>query len=166
MPVITMRPAGLSADQGQVSQRLLEPKRHKCVQKHDHQQAKAAGTSVKGSNDRKRVFDSPLARYQEATPRTGKSEEHSTRDTWGEKSSASGQSKSPSEGPPRSLHAAPRNRSYLKSQKYLEYRARPRRDTGKDGEPVWSDELEDAFQQALEANPPMGKRKWPEGGKL
>jgi transcriptional enhancer factor len=38
-------------------------------------------------------------------------------------------------------------RSYLKSQKYLEYRARPRRDTGKDGEPVWSDALEDAFQQ-------------------
>lgn len=45
-------------------------------------------------------------------------------------------------------NAAPRQRrSYLKSQKYLEYRARPRRDTGKDGEPVWSDELEDAFQQ-------------------
>lgn len=45
-------------------------------------------------------------------------------------------------------NAAPRRgRSYLKSQKYLEYRARPRRDTGKDGEPVWSDELEDAFQQ-------------------
>ncbi|CAG8182806.1 unnamed protein product [Penicillium salamii] len=55
--------------------------------------------------------------------------------------------------------------SYLKSQKYLEYRARPRRDTGKDGEPVWSDELEDAFQQALEANPPMGRRKWSERGK-
>lgn len=33
-------------------------------------------------------------------------------------------------------NAAPRRgRSYLKSQKYLEYRARPRRDTGKDGEP-------------------------------
>ncbi|KAJ5477516.1 Conidiophore development regulator abaA [Penicillium diatomitis] len=62
---------------------------------------------------------------------------------------------------------APRRerRSYLKSQKYLEYRARPRRDTGKDGEPVWSDELEDAFQQALEANPPMGRRKWSERGK-
>ncbi|KAL2809255.1 TEA/ATTS domain family-domain-containing protein [Aspergillus granulosus] len=58
-----------------------------------------------------------------------------------------------------------RTRSYLKSQKYLEYRARPRRDTGKDGEPVWSDELEDAFQQALEANPPMGRRKWSERGK-
>ncbi|KAL2868819.1 transcription factor AbaA [Aspergillus lucknowensis] len=58
-----------------------------------------------------------------------------------------------------------RGRSYLKSQKYLEYRARPRRDTGKDGEPVWSDELEDAFQQALEANPPMGRRKWSERGK-
>ncbi|EKV11276.1 Abacus [Penicillium digitatum PHI26] len=55
--------------------------------------------------------------------------------------------------------------SYLKSQKYLEYRRRPRRDTGKDGEPVWSDELEDAFQQALEANPPMGRRKWSERGK-
>lgn len=54
--------------------------------------------------------------------------------------------------------------------------------TGKDGEPVWSDVLEDAFQQsgssfccnhvqnangsvALEANPPMGKRKWLERGK-
>ncbi|KAB8233689.1 hypothetical protein ETB97_002008 [Aspergillus alliaceus] len=58
-----------------------------------------------------------------------------------------------------------RTRSYLKSQKYLEYRSRPRRDTGKDGEPVWSDELEDAFQQALEANPPMGRRKWSERGK-
>ncbi|KAL2813791.1 regulatory protein abaA [Aspergillus cavernicola] len=62
-------------------------------------------------------------------------------------------------------HSSRRGRSYLKSQKYLEYRARPRRDTGKDGEPVWSDELEDAFQQALEANPPMGRRKWSERGK-
>ncbi|BCR84264.1 transcription factor AbaA [Aspergillus chevalieri] len=60
---------------------------------------------------------------------------------------------------------ARRARSYLKSQKYLEYRARPRRDTGKDGEAVWSDELEDAFQQALEANPPMGRRKWSEQGR-
>ncbi|KAB8201680.1 TEA/ATTS domain family-domain-containing protein [Aspergillus parasiticus] len=58
-----------------------------------------------------------------------------------------------------------RGGSYLKSKKYLEYRARPRRDTGKDGEPVWSDELEEAFQQALEANPPMGRRKWSERGK-
>jgi transcriptional enhancer factor len=87
----------------------------------------------------------------------------------------------PNSAPPR------RGRSYLKSQKYLEYRARPRRDTGKDGEPVWSDGLEDAFQQgvyliftlqikaisiiltnldiALEANPPMGRRKWSERGK-
>ncbi|KAL2007845.1 hypothetical protein VTN00DRAFT_7827 [Thermoascus crustaceus] len=63
------------------------------------------------------------------------------------------------------LPPQPRKRSYLKSQKYLEYRARPRRDTGKDGEPVWSDALEDAFQQALEANPPMGRRKWSERGK-
>lgn len=30
---------------------------------------------------------------------------------------------------------------------------------------MWSDELEDAFQQALEANPPMGRRKWSERGK-
>ena len=43
--------------------------------------------------------------------------------------------------------SARRARSYLKSHKYMEYRARPRRDTGKDGDPVWSDELEDAFQQ-------------------
>lgn len=83
----------------------------------------------------------------------------------------------------------PRKRSYLQSQKYLEYRSRPRRDTGKDGEPVWSDALEDAFQRgmldtistlsflgqwsiafllmrtALEENPPMGRRKWSERGK-
>ncbi|RAO74124.1 uncharacterized protein BHQ10_010136 [Talaromyces amestolkiae] len=64
-----------------------------------------------------------------------------------------------------SMPAMRPKRSYLKSQKYLEYRARPRRDTGKDGEPVWSDALEDAFQQALEANPPMGRRKWSERGK-
>lgn len=42
---------------------------------------------------------------------------------------------------------ARRGRSYLRSQKYLEYRARPRRNTGEDGDVVWSDELEDAFQQ-------------------
>lgn len=80
-----------------------------------------------------------------------------------------------------STSSSRRGRNYLKSQKYLEYRARPRRDTGKDGEAVWSDELEDAFQQgmgiwspphdrtdhlvALEANPPMGRRKWSERGK-
>ncbi|KAJ9215315.1 transcriptional regulator family: TEA/ATTS [Paecilomyces variotii] len=70
-----------------------------------------------------------------------------------------------SAGPPLPTSNGSRKRSYLKSQKYLEYRARPRRDTGKDGEPVWSDALEDAFQQALEANPPMGRRKWSERGK-
>lgn len=42
---------------------------------------------------------------------------------------------------------ARRGRSYLRSQKYLEYRARRCRGTGKDGDVVWSDELEDAFQQ-------------------
>lgn len=40
-----------------------------------------------------------------------------------------------------------RGRSYLGTQGYMEYRARPRRDTGSDGKPVWSDEVEDAFQQ-------------------
>ncbi|KAJ5364559.1 uncharacterized protein N7496_010272 [Penicillium cataractarum] len=58
-----------------------------------------------------------------------------------------------------------RGRGYLKSQRYLEYRARPRRDVGKDGEVVWSDELEDAFQQALGAHPPMGRKKLTENGK-
>lgn len=38
-------------------------------------------------------------------------------------------------------------RGYLDSQKYKEYRARPRRDTGPDGQAVWSDELEEAFQE-------------------
>lgn len=52
----------------------------------------------------------------------------------------------PTTTPPTTTIVRPR-RSYMNSQKYLEYRARPRRDTGKDGEPVWSDALEDAFQQ-------------------
>lgn len=38
------------------------------------------------------------------------------------------------------------NRSYLHTKKYLDYRQRQRRDTGSDGEPVWSDDVEDAFQ--------------------
>lgn len=37
----------------------------------------------------------------------------------------------------------------LNSPKYLAYRARQRRDTGKDGEPVWPDHLEEAFQKGV-----------------
>lgn len=56
--------------------------------------------------------------------------------------------------PPSSARETPvpvgtRKRGYLQSQKYLEYRSRPRRDTGKDGDPVWSDALEDAFQRGV-----------------
>lgn len=43
----------------------------------------------------------------------------------------------------------PVDRSYLNSKKYLEYRARQRRDTGQDGEAIWPDELEEAFQDGL-----------------
>lgn len=66
-------------------------------------------------------------------------------------------------------------RGYLDSQKYKDYRARPRRDTGPDGQAVWSDELEEAFQEgmssyyhlnvakltgaALRRHPPMGRKK-------
>jgi transcriptional enhancer factor len=42
--------------------------------------------------------------------------------------------------------SGPVRRGYLNSRRYLEYRARPRRDTGKDREPVWPDELEEVFQ--------------------
>jgi hypothetical protein len=35
---------------------------------------------------------------------------------------------------------------YLQHQKYLQYRARQRCDTGPDGKPVWDDRIEDAFQ--------------------
>ncbi|KAE8315062.1 TEA/ATTS domain family-domain-containing protein [Aspergillus transmontanensis] len=59
---------------------------------------------------------------------------------------------------------ARRGRSYLMSPKYLEYRDQQRRGTEEDGEPVWSDELEYAFKQALEANPPMGRGKSSERG--
>jgi hypothetical protein len=37
-------------------------------------------------------------------------------------------------------------RPYLQDQKYLQYRARPRCDTGPDGKPVWPDHVEEAFQ--------------------
>lgn len=43
-----------------------------------------------------------------------------------------------------------KERGYLKSQNYLEYKTRPRRDAGKNVEPVWSDELEDAFQEGMQ----------------
>ena len=37
-------------------------------------------------------------------------------------------------------------RPYLLHQKYIQYRARQRCDTGPDGKPVWDDQIEDAFQ--------------------
>jgi hypothetical protein len=39
------------------------------------------------------------------------------------------------------------DRSYLTSKKYLEYRARRRKDLGPDNKQVWSDEVEEAFQE-------------------
>ncbi len=37
-------------------------------------------------------------------------------------------------------------RPYLHHPKYLEYRSRPRQDIGKDGNPIWPDHIEAAFQ--------------------
>jgi transcriptional enhancer factor len=39
------------------------------------------------------------------------------------------------------------DRSYLNSKKYLEYRARQRKDLGTDNKQVWSDDVEEAFQE-------------------
>lgn len=39
------------------------------------------------------------------------------------------------------------DRSYLNSKKYREYRARQRKDLGHDNKQVWSDEVEEAFQE-------------------
>lgn len=39
------------------------------------------------------------------------------------------------------------DRSYLFSKKYLEYRDRRRKDLGSDGKQVWSDAVEEAFQE-------------------
>ncbi|KAH0559890.1 hypothetical protein GP486_003593 [Trichoglossum hirsutum] len=44
-------------------------------------------------------------------------------------------------------------------QQYQQYRARQRRDAGSEGDPVWPDELEDAFIEALYKVPPIGRRK-------
>ena len=38
------------------------------------------------------------------------------------------------------------SRPYLDHPKYLNYRARPRRDTGDDGKAKWDDRMEEAFQ--------------------
>ena len=38
-------------------------------------------------------------------------------------------------------------RRCFNSRKYIEYRRRTRRDTGEDGQPIWPDELEEAFQE-------------------
>lgn len=39
------------------------------------------------------------------------------------------------------------DRSYLNSKKYQEYRARQRKDLGHDNKQVWSDDVEEAFQE-------------------
>ncbi|KAK5945575.1 hypothetical protein PMZ80_002780 [Knufia obscura] len=44
----------------------------------------------------------------------------------------------------RLLHG--RDRPYLRNPKYINYRDRKRLDSGKDGKPVWSDAIEDSFQ--------------------
>ena len=41
------------------------------------------------------------------------------------------------------------DRSYLTSKKYLDYRARQRKDIGQDNKQVWSDDVEEAFQEGL-----------------
>lgn len=57
------------------------------------------------------------------------------------------------------------DRSYLRSKKYLDYRARQRKDLGPDNKPVWSDDVEEAFQEALFEIEPMGRRKRSQHGK-
>jgi hypothetical protein len=39
------------------------------------------------------------------------------------------------------------DRTYLQTEKYLEYRARHRKDLGSDNKQVWSDDVEEAFQE-------------------
>ena len=43
------------------------------------------------------------------------------------------------------------DRSYLTSKEYLAYRNRPRKDLGRDGKQIWSDPVEDAFQEGEQA---------------
>ena len=42
-----------------------------------------------------------------------------------------------------------KDRSYLNSKKYVNYRARHRKDLGTDNKQVWSDDVEEAFQEGL-----------------
>lgn len=47
---------------------------------------------------------------------------------------------------PRHKRLVDADRPYLQHPKYLEYRSRSRQDIGADGKPIWSDEVELAFQ--------------------
>ncbi|KAJ0425051.1 hypothetical protein BJY00DRAFT_308936 [Aspergillus carlsbadensis] len=88
-----MRPADVSAHQeGPVAHGLSEGKQHKRVQKYGSQQADEEKTTSEGRADRKAVHDSPFGWYSESGPRTGHAEDPSTSETWGERSSASGES--------------------------------------------------------------------------
>jgi hypothetical protein len=58
-----------------------------------------------------------------------------------------------------------REKLYLQHPKYIDYRSRPRCDTGKDGKPVWDDRIEEAFQNALANIEPMGRRKKSQRGR-
>ncbi|ERF70841.1 hypothetical protein EPUS_02363 [Endocarpon pusillum Z07020] len=57
------------------------------------------------------------------------------------------------------------DRSYLNSKKYQGYRARQRKDLGHDNKQVWSDDVEEAFQEALFEIKPMGKGKRSQHGR-
>lgn len=57
------------------------------------------------------------------------------------------------------------DRRYLNSEEYLEYRARQRKDLGPDNKQVWSDHVEEAFQEALFEIKPMGRNRRSQRGK-
>ena len=49
----------------------------------------------------------------------------------------------------RGIHSI-HDRPYLQSEKYKNYRERPRQDAGKDGKPVWPDHIEESFQNGTD----------------
>ncbi|KAI9870030.1 MAG: hypothetical protein M1830_004770 [Pleopsidium flavum] len=51
------------------------------------------------------------------------------------------------------------SRAELRCPEYLRYRSRQRQNLGKDGKPVWSEPMEEAFQRALREPKPFRRRK-------
>jgi len=109
--------------------------------------AQSRATETKGpvdfkkpSSDGSRAVSEP--RYQLSVPTLGSNDKQSL-------NGRLAQHKARRSSHPRLLY----DRPYLRNEKYLNYRERKRFDSGPDGKAVWSDDIEESFQNGMPSMP-------------